>query len=333
MTRARARVFGSEQGAVFVQVGISLFVLMAFNVFVLDYGMMWIGRSQAQNAADAGALAGAIAMGYDDFDDPPASDGVAAQSALNVASANLIWQESGTPSVLFSCPSGVAGRCVRVDVYRNGENGSTPMPTLFGPILGVTNQGVRATATGIVGAGNATDCLRPIAFADDWLEQRAPSTEFNSYDETTGAPLGVPRPLHARPAHPKRVAPRSPVDLGERIIWQLGANPLTSPITRTSASNLTSNSTLQTLVLALTLPLSTPLEFQQNVDTCSGQMVELGDTLQVSLTPPPSTTFDTLLSQDTRRGVERGRQPHRQQLCAGMRADQPAPDTSRALRS
>ena len=30
---------GSERGAVFVQVGIALFVLVAFNVFVLDYGV------------------------------------------------------------------------------------------------------------------------------------------------------------------------------------------------------------------------------------------------------------------------------------------------------
>ena len=37
MTQARARVLASEKGAVFVQVGISLLVLMAFNVFVLGY--------------------------------------------------------------------------------------------------------------------------------------------------------------------------------------------------------------------------------------------------------------------------------------------------------
>ena len=50
----------SERGAVFVQVGLAVLVLMAFNVFVIDYGIMWVGRHQAQNAADAGALAGAI---------------------------------------------------------------------------------------------------------------------------------------------------------------------------------------------------------------------------------------------------------------------------------
>ena len=77
--RAGERTLRSEQGAVFVQVGISIFVLMAFNVFVLDYGVMWVSRRQAQNAADAGALAGAVARGYDEFADPPASDGLAAE--------------------------------------------------------------------------------------------------------------------------------------------------------------------------------------------------------------------------------------------------------------
>ena len=116
------RTLRSEQGAVFVQVGISLFVLMAFNVFVLDYGMMWIGRRQAQNAADAGALAGALARGYDDFSNPPSSGGLTAQSAQQVAAANLVWQQAATPRVLFDCPAGVTGRCVRVEVYRDGTN-------------------------------------------------------------------------------------------------------------------------------------------------------------------------------------------------------------------
>ena len=59
----------------FVQVGIAMFVLVAFNVFVLDYGVMWVARSQAQAAADAGALAGAVARGYDDFDPTPSPTG------------------------------------------------------------------------------------------------------------------------------------------------------------------------------------------------------------------------------------------------------------------
>ena len=140
---------------------------MAFNVFVLDYGVMWVSRRQAQNAADAAALAGAVARGYDNYDDP---DEVAEESATQVAAANLIWNEAGVPVVSHSCPAGVTGSCTRVDVYRDADHGN-PIDMLFGPILGISSQGVRATATAIVGSGNATDCLRPIAFADDWVRQ------------------------------------------------------------------------------------------------------------------------------------------------------------------
>jgi hypothetical protein len=152
---------------------------------------------------------------------------------------------------------------------------------------------VRATATGTVASGNATNCLRPIAFPDAWGEQSPPNTQFNAYDEATGTPLGTPD-LYTPPSATQTGRTIVSVDVGFRIVWQLGANPLTSPITRTSAAN----SNLQTLMLALTLPSSSALDFQQNVNTCSGQMVELGDTLRVSATPPPSTTFNTLLSQD-----------------------------------
>ena len=104
-------------------------MLLAFSAFVLDYGVMWTARRQAQNAADAGALAGATARGYDDYDDPPDSGGIVPQIASNVAAANLIWNQPGTTVVTFDCPAGVTGRCVRVDVYRNGENGSSSLPT------------------------------------------------------------------------------------------------------------------------------------------------------------------------------------------------------------
>src|SRR4029453_13349374 len=165
---------------------------MAFNVFVLDYGMMLIGRRQAQNAADAGALAGALARGYDDFDATPASDGLAAESALNVAAANLVWQQAAAPRVLFTCPAGVTGRCTRVEVYRNGQFASTPMPTLFGPILGITSQGVKAMATAITGNGNMTTCLKPWALPDDWNENNS-NNQFNRYD-ASGVLLTTPAP-------------------------------------------------------------------------------------------------------------------------------------------
>ena len=47
--------------------------MFLFIGFVVDYGAFWVSRNQAQNAADAGALAGATARLYDDTTSPPAS--------------------------------------------------------------------------------------------------------------------------------------------------------------------------------------------------------------------------------------------------------------------
>ena len=66
--RAPRTSIRSERGAILIQVALSMVVLTAFSAFVIDYGVMWVGRRQAQNAADAGALAGAIALAFDDDD-------------------------------------------------------------------------------------------------------------------------------------------------------------------------------------------------------------------------------------------------------------------------
>ena len=93
-------------------------------------------------------------------------------SAMGAALANNVWTAAPTAQVSLACPPGVAGSCVRVDVYRNGEFGSTPLPTIFGKLLNISSQGVRATATARVASGNATNCMRPFAVADKWIEQR-----------------------------------------------------------------------------------------------------------------------------------------------------------------
>jgi Flp pilus assembly protein TadG len=58
---AGRRLLESEDGMALIHVAIALLVLMALSSFVLDYGVIWLSRGQAQAAADAGALAGATA--------------------------------------------------------------------------------------------------------------------------------------------------------------------------------------------------------------------------------------------------------------------------------
>ena len=72
-----ASTASDERGAVLVQVAIAILVLTAMATFVVDHGVLWVSRGQAQNAADAGALSGAIARAYDELTNPPASNGKA----------------------------------------------------------------------------------------------------------------------------------------------------------------------------------------------------------------------------------------------------------------
>ena len=65
MTNACFARLRHERGAVLVHVTVAIIGLLAFSALVVDYGVMWIGRRQAQNAADAAALAGAISMAFD----------------------------------------------------------------------------------------------------------------------------------------------------------------------------------------------------------------------------------------------------------------------------
>ena len=53
----------NDRGAALIHVAAALLALMAFSTFVMDYGVYWSARRQAQNAADAAALAGAVALG------------------------------------------------------------------------------------------------------------------------------------------------------------------------------------------------------------------------------------------------------------------------------
>jgi hypothetical protein len=185
---------GSERGAVLVQVAISLVGLTALSAFVIDYGALWVARRQAQNSADAAVMAGAISMGFVDM----GNQALARQSALDVAAQNDVWgtaPDITAADVTFPvCPPGSPGAgsnaCIRVDVFRNQRAGGSPLPTFFGNLVGIDEQGVRATATAQVLFGDSTDCVKPFAIADKWLEFRpdagvwSEEDTFERYEQT-----------------------------------------------------------------------------------------------------------------------------------------------------
>jgi Flp pilus assembly protein TadG len=196
----------NEEGAILVHVAFAILALTAFTTFVVDYGVFWESRRQAQNSADAAALAGAIALIQDDPNDFTPT-GIAAQTAVSVAQSNLVW--GAPPSVVPATdvqilsgtgvcpPPNVNGTCIRVDVHRSQARGN-PIPMFFGTLVGLTQQDVRATATAQIIIGNRTECLKPWAVIDKWAENYpgGPWTVASTFDKyyTRGPNAGTPDP-------------------------------------------------------------------------------------------------------------------------------------------
>jgi Flp pilus assembly protein TadG len=187
VTSPRARL-SSERGVSLIHVGIVMFALILMSAFVADQGLMFMTRAQAQNAADAGALAGAISRAFDDPspDADLAADSVVFEAARSAALANPTYDGTyGTPDVVIPCPAFVvpAEGCVTVNVHRDSIGGSDGVPTLFAPLFQRPTVSVQATATAQAAAANATDCLRPFGVPDLWEEGNVPASpdQFKRY--------------------------------------------------------------------------------------------------------------------------------------------------------
>src|SRR6187551_437259 len=97
MRFTRLRKFATdESGFSLVFVGLGGLALVGASMLAIDVGMLMTARSQAQNSADAGALAGATALLYDSFSDHSAG-GPAVTSAIRASQTNNVM--SGQVSV------------------------------------------------------------------------------------------------------------------------------------------------------------------------------------------------------------------------------------------
>ena len=109
----------NERGAMLVHVALAILALMAFSAFSIDYGVFWLSRRQAQNSADAGALAGAIALA---FENPGQADGdPAKQGAFAATQRNLVFGDAADAKLAASALTalGACGRlCWRADWRR-----------------------------------------------------------------------------------------------------------------------------------------------------------------------------------------------------------------------
>src|SRR3954470_308715 len=83
------RLASDESGMSYVFIGMGFMAFLSASMLAIDVGMLMTARSQAQNSADAGALAGATALAYNDFDDRTPT-GPAVTNALSASRTNQV---------------------------------------------------------------------------------------------------------------------------------------------------------------------------------------------------------------------------------------------------
>jgi len=221
LARAVAHVRSDERGMMMVFVGLGCFAFLAATTLSIDVGLFMTARTQAQTSADAGALAGAVALFYNDFNDRTSS-GPAVRSAINTSQANRVI--GGTVSVTsadVTFPKDPSGQptLVKVDVYRTSARGN-PLPTLIGWLFGVRQVDIVATATAQSAPANAETCVKPWTIPDKWIEKSSPPN--GQYDLGTDIYIDASDPLNYTGYDPNR-------DKGTEVILKPNNSDKTFP--------------------------------------------------------------------------------------------------------
>lgn len=185
-----------ESGMSYVFVGLGLMGFLSATMLAIDVGMLMTARNQAQNSADAGALAGATALVFDSFTDRSAS-GPVVRSALTGARGNNVMRETVSvepADVLFPTDEFGEANRVQVTVYRTSARGN-PLSTLVARYFGVDTADISATATAEASRASGMTCVKPFTIPDKWREMQNPPWDGNdTYDafNNRGEPLANP---------------------------------------------------------------------------------------------------------------------------------------------
>ena len=180
MNRLR-RVRHDQSGMSYVFIGMGMMAFLSATLLAIDVGMLMTSRSQAQNSADAGALAGATALVFNSYTDRTAG-GPVVTGARNAAQANKVMATgvSVLPSDVTFPPNPGTGlfNRVKVDVFRTTARGN-PVSTLMAKVFGINTADIGATATAEASPANAMACVKPFTIPDKWTEKQTPGWDMN----------------------------------------------------------------------------------------------------------------------------------------------------------
>ena len=193
-----------DSGATLYIVAGAMVFLLGTSALAIDLVSFYVGRNEAQRAADAAALAGAsifisqgCTTGVNGCYAGGPQEAPATTQATQVAAQNLVGGQapsSSTLAVSFNYPNKEEPQ-ITVTVYRDSAH-SNAMPTFFAKIFGITTVDVSASATAEAfnPSGSNTDvgvaCVRPFFIPNCDSGHPVPSTnsEANTDCGGTGTP-------------------------------------------------------------------------------------------------------------------------------------------------
>ncbi len=155
---------GNERGSVLGLMVLLLVVFLGLAALVIDLGIMFVARSEAQRAADAAAHAGA---GY--LLRAPADEEGARDEAIRAAGENLVRGSLVDVDRDLDIDVLLDEAKVRVRVHRTEGRGN-PVGTLFAGVIGFHEVDVGAVAAAEVYPASNAKCVLPIALADRWCK-------------------------------------------------------------------------------------------------------------------------------------------------------------------
>ena len=237
--------------------------------------MLMTARTQAQVSADAGALAGATALVYNDFDNH-AANGPAVTSAVNTALSNKVAgrQVSITAADVTFPINPVTGRAdlVQVSVYRTNAR-QNPVATLIAQLFGIDDVDVSATATATAAPADLENCVLPFTIPDKWIENQCattpcswtPASTFDMYaSQGTKQNAGAPLP------NPDVYVPPGSADA-------TGYSPVTDRGLELTLKNNNQDKIAPSMYNAWDLPGSVGGDdYRQNIATCNPNLIPIG---------------------------------------------------------
>jgi hypothetical protein len=303
MTRIFAhlqRLDRDERGFSLITVGFSFMAFIAASMLAIDVGMLMTARTQAQASADAGALAGATALVFNDFNNRSAS-GPAVTGAINTSLANKVIGKNVSviaEDVTFPVnPTTGQSDLVQVTVHRTTARGN-PVSTLIAQLFGVSTVDIAATATATAAPANAETCVLPFTIPDKWIEKQCASGPCTWTTESTFdlyASQGNNQNSGGALANPDVYIPPGTADA-------TGYNPVTDRGLQIVLKNNNQNKIAPSMYNAWDLPGSVGGDdYRENISDCNPNLIPIGHNMTPengNMVGPTKQGTDDLVGKD-----------------------------------